>query len=414
MTCPIKLAPSLCAGLVLGAAAGSVQATGFDLPDQDAFAGARGMAFVATADNPSAIYYNPAGITQLSGHNVRSGFYGLYLGTTYRPAAGGSYDNQNQLHAVPQFFYTFSPDTLPLAFGLGVYSPFGLSSKWPQDSGFRTVAMEGSLTYMTANPVVAWKVLPTLSIAGGVMASYCEMELEQGLTPIPNNDLFRFRGHDSDVGFNLGLRWELHPKLVLGATYRSETTMNLEGHTTTAVNTPVPPAFPAAFALQQDASARFPFPQKTVVGLSYRPTPSWNIEFNADWTDWSRLKSVTLNQSILPAQTLVFDWQSSFYYEWGATRYLGNGWAVSAGYIYNQNSVPDEHYSPLVFDMDRHFLSVGAGFKGRRFTCDAAYQFGYGPARTVSGSVPSAWGQTADGRYDFMSHALFLMLGWKF
>jgi len=30
--------------------------TGFRLPDQDAFATARGEAFAATADNPSAIY----------------------------------------------------------------------------------------------------------------------------------------------------------------------------------------------------------------------------------------------------------------------------------------------------------------------------------------------------------------------
>jgi long-chain fatty acid transport protein len=44
-------------------------ADGFRLPDQDAFATARGEAFAATADNASAIYYNPAGITQLEGWN---------------------------------------------------------------------------------------------------------------------------------------------------------------------------------------------------------------------------------------------------------------------------------------------------------------------------------------------------------
>src|SRR5262245_24244583 len=58
--------------------------TGFDLPDQDPFAIGRGMAFVATADNPSAIYYNPAGLTQLSGSNLRVGVYGLYLDPSYK------------------------------------------------------------------------------------------------------------------------------------------------------------------------------------------------------------------------------------------------------------------------------------------------------------------------------------------
>ena len=53
--------------LISGVSAWKASANGFGLPDQDAFATARGEAFVATADNPSAIYYNPAGITQLAG-----------------------------------------------------------------------------------------------------------------------------------------------------------------------------------------------------------------------------------------------------------------------------------------------------------------------------------------------------------
>ena len=60
----------------------NVSANGFGLASQDAFASARGEAFVATANNASAIYYNPAGITQLQGNNVRGGVYGIYLNQT--------------------------------------------------------------------------------------------------------------------------------------------------------------------------------------------------------------------------------------------------------------------------------------------------------------------------------------------
>lgn len=62
--------------LVLGAAAVwplTVHGSGVRIAQQDAAAVAQGNAFVATADNPSAIYYNPAGITQLEGQNFRSG-----------------------------------------------------------------------------------------------------------------------------------------------------------------------------------------------------------------------------------------------------------------------------------------------------------------------------------------------------
>ena len=75
----------LLALLVAGALAMKASANGFRLADQDAFATARGEAFVATADNPSAIYYNPAGITQLEGNDLRCGIYGIYYDPSYTP-----------------------------------------------------------------------------------------------------------------------------------------------------------------------------------------------------------------------------------------------------------------------------------------------------------------------------------------
>ena len=83
-----------------------------------------------------------------------------------------------------------------------------------------------------------------------------------------------------------------------------------------------------------------------VCGISYRPTTNWNFEFDADYTDWSSLGTVTISRAegctgMIPQNIpLVLKWQGSWYYEFGATRYLGDGWSVSAGYIYNENSVP--------------------------------------------------------------------------
>src|ERR1700691_3429787 len=54
-------------------------ALGIRIADQSAEATARGDAFAATADDPSAIYYNPAGITQLDGTRVLLGAYAISL-----------------------------------------------------------------------------------------------------------------------------------------------------------------------------------------------------------------------------------------------------------------------------------------------------------------------------------------------
>jgi long-chain fatty acid transport protein len=399
----------------------AASAGGFRLPDQDAFATARGEAFVATADNPSAIYYNPAGIAQLEGEDMRGGLYGIDVNSTFHspspPAGNGGYfDNQKHLHAIPEFFYTVAPTNLPVAFGLGIYSPYGLSSQWPESTGFRTVGTEASLTYVTVNPVVAFKLSPNLSIGAGITVNYADADLEQGLSPTaPYNNSFELNGSGWAVGYNLGLLWKPIDQISFGASFHSATKVDLTGRTVTTL-TGVLPA-----PIINPASAEFPFPLNAAFGASYRPTPKWNLEFDADYTDWSTLGIVNIQQAapIVPLGIpqnvpVTFNWQPSWYYEFGVTRYLDNGWHVSAGYIFNKSAVPDANYNPVVADVDRHFLSVGTGFKGQHFNFDVAYQVGYGPSQTVSGSAPSLAGQTADGGYEFISQAVLLTLGWHF
>ena len=108
---------------------------GIRLPDQDAFATGRGEAFVATADNPSAIYYNPAGITQLDGQNARAGFYGIYLNDHFS-GPGTSLDTKDSVQLAPQLYYTYGFQDVPLTLGLGLYAPYGLSIEWPENAPF--------------------------------------------------------------------------------------------------------------------------------------------------------------------------------------------------------------------------------------------------------------------------------------
>jgi long-chain fatty acid transport protein len=273
---------------------------------------------------------------------------------------------------------------------------------------------------VTINPVVALKLARNLSLGGGVAVNYGEIELEQGLlrTETPFANYFRFTGDGWSVGCNLGLLWQPHEKISLGATFRSSATINMEGHTEFEQQPVIPPT-------RRSAEAKFQFPLGAAFGLSYRPTPKWNLEFNADFTDWSSFDRVTIRQATLPPFPVqqdipvTLEWQASWYYAFGVTRYFDRGWHVSAGYLFNENSVPDDYYSPLSADLDRHFFTIGTGRKGRRFDFDVAYQFGYGPARTVTGSTPSSQpaqfaGQTADGKYDFISHAVLLSVGVHF
>jgi long-chain fatty acid transport protein len=386
-------------------APGAVHGLGLRIPDQDPKAMARGNAFTATADDPSAVYYNPAGITQSTGHNASAGVNIVTLGSE-REANGQSIDTKDSVHVLPQVYYTYGFTNVPIALGLGFYAPYGLGMEWPNNTPFRQTSIEGSMTYLTLNPVVAWKPLSTLSIAAGPTLNYGDTELRSGLYPFSKfngTDMTRFRGDDTAAGFNAGVLWQPLEQHSFGLTYRSATSMNFSGDVSTSI-----PAI--GYSTRTDASAKIDFPQQVVLGYSFRPTPKWNLEFDVDWTDWDSLNTVDLKSATgATLKELPFNYQSSFMYEWGVTRYFENGYSLSGGYMFSENSVPDQWFSPGIPDSDRHIFSIGVGKQYKRIRWDAAYQFAYGPSRDVSSTTPGV-----SGSYTFLSNALALSVGINF
>jgi long-chain fatty acid transport protein len=374
-----------------------MDAVGFRVPNQDPVAIARGNAFVATADNPSAIYYNPAGITQLEGQHFQAGLYLISANTEYRSATGAKADTESSFQPVPQLYYVNTSASLPISFGLGVYAPYGLSLDWKNSPPFRTLAERGRLLYASANPVVAWRVHRNLSLAIGPTINYSEAKFRQGIGLSPR-DHFRIEGDGVAYGFNAGLRWQPHEQWSFGANYRSATTVEYEGHAETFPTTPTPPYFASTAA-----RAEIRFPQFVVVGVSFRPTPDWNIEFDVDWTDWDNLNRIGFEGVAVPP--LVLNYESSLMFEFGVTRQLGKGWFASTGYIYSENSSPDAGFNPIIPDANLHLGSFGLGHEGKRWKWAFGYHFAYNPRRTVQGSPLSFIGQTADGTYRTLNHA---------
>jgi len=62
---------------------------GFLNNNQDAAATAMGNCFAAVADNPSAVFYNPAGINQLEGTQLRAGGNLFLPNTSFRGSESG-------------------------------------------------------------------------------------------------------------------------------------------------------------------------------------------------------------------------------------------------------------------------------------------------------------------------------------
>ena len=389
-------------GACLVLASVALSASGTRVGFKDAFATARGNAFVATADNPSAIYYNPAGLTQLTGQEFSATAYDVSFGADYRASSGATTSMNRQDQLIPQVYYAWAPEHSSWAVGLGFYAPFGLSTDWPATSGFRTIATKNEETYYTLNPVAAWHISDMLSLGGGVSFNRLKVDLRRGIGLMPGDE-FRFNANGNDIGFNLGLRWQPAEQHAFGLSYQHHTSFDLSG---SAVLSP--------YASSEPATATFEFPEVLIAGYSYRPTPQWNLEANIDWTNWSRLKTVVVSKPSGPV-ALPFNWQASYFYELGATRYFASGWQVSAGYTLSENSVPDATWNPAVPDATRHFWCAGVGYSQGPVRFMLTAQRTTAPTRTVhTGVINPLSGETADGSYRTDINTFALSLDYRF
>jgi long-chain fatty acid transport protein len=388
-----------CGWLVL--APGDLHALGFRIPNQDAEATAKGNAFMATADNPSAIYYNPAGITQLEGPQARVGFHVIHVSSHFEAAAGKDSDTKFEIQSVPQVYCVLplqnSPPDHRIALGLGLYMPFGLGIQWPGDASLRNEGIEGRLIYLTLTPVAAMEIFPGFSFAVGPTFNYSYAKLRQGVGFIPG-DTFRFTGDGGAIGAKLAMRWQPCDQWAFGASWTSPTTVNYEGATTIKPETTV----------KKGTKASLDFPQFVAAGISFRPTPRWNLEVGMDWTDWDTLNTTTFNGTAFGNIPLAFNWRSTFMVHSGVEYYFQNRYWVAGGYFYSPNSTSDRDFNPLLPDTDLHVASLGVGHKGQRWDWAISGQIITGPAREVHN------GNTADGKYNFFNQAVNFSVTYHF
>jgi long-chain fatty acid transport protein len=404
----------LTAGLAFAPAGWSL---GFRNPDQDARATAQGEAFVAQADAPSAIYYNPGGLTQLEGTQI-SGTSFLTL-RNIRFSGAGVNEKMNDPAFSGALFAATDFGMEKFRFGLGVNVPFGNAIDWGKRSSFRYIVTDSNLQVRNYQPTVAYKFNDHFSLGAGLNIYDAETELNR-LVPFtilfgsPNDGRFRFDGRGQALGATAGLLFTINDQNSIGVVYRSPFSIDFRGHA--IVKNDV-----TGLLGRSGANAEINFPQSVAAGYALRPTPKLKLELDVEWTDWDTLNTVVL-QSANPAfandpgSRIPFNWESSFFYEFGAQYKIDKHWTARAGYIYSENTVPNSTFSPILPDSNRHVFSLGVGFTKSPFNIDATYQYSLSTERKVTGSADTNFDGSGDldGKWKSDAHAFMITSTVKF
>lgn len=395
---------------LLGAIGGTALAAGFAITAQGAAASGKSSAFTAQADDPSALYFNPAGISQLTDTRFVLGTSIIVPRSTYHADAGWRDAHQeNQTFFLPQL-YVSSPIGEQLTGGIGIFTPFGVATDWPKDWDGRFQVTYASVQATVVNPTLSWKPTRGLSIAAGLDLAYLLFELDRGINlsqvgesigvgAIPGNPegTVALKGSAMGMGFNTGLLVAPSSIWALGLSFRSR--IHTEIKDGSADFTIPVPAFQPAFP---DGRIRteINLPPSLRAGILVRPLAGWNMELDATWTGWSTIDQLVVEfKEGLPVQrdSTDFSWHNSMAYSLG-TEYRWSPWVVRGGYTFDLAPIPDRTLNPILADGNRQWLSTGVGYARAQWAVDLGYHFivfdrqkanDFGAGYSSSGSPPA-------------------------
>ncbi len=436
--------------LTLLAMPSTSHASGFRILDQGAAATGQSNAFTAQADDPSAIYYNPAGMTQLHGVQLYTGILLIGGHTSFTSPTGvtarGDLNNSVAWPPPTNFYLTANLKDLGVKFlgdlsvGVGVNSPFGTLYRWPNNGPFATALTFQSLELFDIKPTLAYKFNDQFSVGLGMDIYTFFNFWGEGQAETKNNSTafqppaspvtfltppFEINGRDTALGFNVSFMYtpfrnaDGKPLANIGFVYRSQATLHLDGQFLTGPGLLNPNGGVAA-----DAHTTLVLPPVYTGGIALWPVRDkereWKLELDVDYTGWHSVRNTDVHLSGLPPafSTLQVprNWNDSITimigteHKWLQPARLPH-WEVAlrGGFWYSQNAVPDATFSPGVPDADNYSISVGLGFlckeKGRFFgviPCgtsggsrflpkgiglDLAYQALLYETRTVTGST---------------------------
>lgn len=375
-------------GLIITMQAGpAIVYASFRILDQSASATGQAAAFIAQADDPSAIYYNPAGMTQLRGVQFSIGTNLIGGGTSFTSPSGatanGDFGGSIANPPPSNLYLTANLKDLgvtvlgDMTVGLAVVAPFGTNVRWPENGPFATALTRQTFELIDIKPTVAYKVNDHLSLGFGVDIytfssiwgkgqAVTKFNSSGGPGLPPAGTPLEINGKDTAAGLNASLLYspfrntEGKPLLNVGLQYRSQAVLSLDGQ------------FLANGSRVADASTTVVLPQILTGGVAYWPVRNqdhdWKLEVDVDFAGWHSFRNTDVNLSNGSTIGIPRNWTDTFRimlgteYKWLRLDKLPE-WEVAlrGGYWYAQTAVPSSTFSPGIPDANNNAVSIGLG-----------------------------------------------------
>lgn len=434
----------LIAVFVIASGAALVSAAGFAVTEKSvkglgsAFSGG-----AASAEDATTVYYNPAGMTRLTGRQAEVGISAIAYtfestnrgsGTIIgQPLSGSDGGDAGMMKIIPISYYS-QDISEKLKFGIGITAPFGMGTEYESGWIGRYHTIKSDILTIDVNPSIAYRIDERLSVGVGISAQYFDAELTNavdfgtinaamgvGLPLLPQgaDGIATLTADDWAFGFNLGVLFEFSENIRFGLAYRSKLAYELEGEANFET-----PAAAAALAgmmglVNTPGNADIEMPDTASLSVYHQINADWALMADITWMHWAVLDELRVKFANGAADSVTtFNWEDTWRFAVGAVYTLDDQWTLRGGLASDPTPVPDAlHRTPRVPDTDRIWLSLGTSYQlSKQIGVDFGYT--YISAEDASINKPAAGEDLVRGALNLdvegSSHIFGVQLSWNF
>ena len=389
------------AGVTMGSL--SAFGAGFALYEGSASGTALGGAVMGKAVDASALFYNPATMSDFTNVVVTAGF------VTEHPTADTAINGHHGRKMDPGAFvlphvYAVVPLPYDFSFGLGFAPEFGLGTHYNQDWEMawntRSTFVEG----LTLNPNISYRITDKWSVAAGIRLLYFEFDQYSHPQAVSDGNYYgSMRNHlkgdngFTDWGWELSTRYRFTDTISAGVLYKSYIDTKVKGYNHTRVKSRDDAAAEAQaakavqyligtpfydMALRQaiaqahqqvdssldsaargntgDAHADIRLPQSLTIGGNWDVTDTVHLGSALTWTEWSSMPEINFH---LPSgvKTTKLNWHDVYRIGFGGAWDFHENFTLLGSYVYDMD--PCSHRrndgSTMLPPGDRHIGTIG-------------------------------------------------------
>jgi len=368
----------------------SVHAAGYQLSEFSVTNLGRAFSGVGlVGDDFSALGYNPAGMGFNETSGVQMGLVGLGIYSKVKGSVeyGSTFpfgvdrlsgtDRPLVARALPSAFGQYKYNDM-MTFGLGVYVPYGLATDYSRNWFGRTHALLSEVQAVNISPAVAVKVGYGVTLGAALNVQRIDAEL----TGAVEGGTFYFggksklKGHDTAVGYSVGVTYEPVEGTRLGMAYRSEVDHKLKG-TNTVTGVPLLPSPPLPHADingKTGVNASIVTPQTVTFSAHQVINEKWSASATVRWTNWGSFEDLTIKRndgSILT--TTKENWRDTWFSALGVDYKFNPEWTFRGGFAIDTAAATTEYRTARIPDSQRYWVTVGASWARANWQVDAGY-----------------------------------------